>query len=254
MNKAMFITILLISVACARVQAQRSTDDEQTGRRRVDLLDVALSTASGRFSAAASWTRLHDVGAKRRLQLGYGLRLTSFVAANKFYTTAPAKYTSTRQDITTIFSETIDANIDTLTTATAVTYSLNATLNAQYRLTSRWDIGFTIDLVGFGFGPEKKFNIISSSFDSNQPPVQAGKPTQFNLLLTSDNDIGSLNSEFFVRYWVTAAIGIRVGYTFLFSEYRTRQELSFDNGRIVNDRYRYKAGMALVAVTYKPFN
>jgi len=186
--------------------------------------------------------------------VGYGLRFTSYVGANKFYTTAPAKYTSTRQDIATIFSETIEENIDTITTPTAITYSLNATLNAHYRITSRWDIGFNIDLVGVSFGPERKLNIISSSFDSNQQPVQYGKPTSFNLLLTSDNDLGSLNSEFFVRYWILSKIGIRLGYTFLFSEYRTHQDLSFDNGRIVNDRYRHKAGMALLAVTYKPFH
>jgi len=225
-----------------------------TGHGADSFFDLATSTASGRFSAAASWSRIYSFGKKERLQIGYGLRLTSFVGANKFYTTAPAKYTSTRQDIATIFSETIEENIDTLTTATVITYCLNVTFNAQYRLTRRWDIGLNIDVAGISFGPGRRFNIISSSFDADQAPVQYGAPTRFNLLLTSDNDIGSLNSEFFARYWITAKIGVRGGYTFLFSEYRTDRELSFDTGRIKNDRYRYKAAMALLAVTYKPFN
>jgi len=231
-----------------------SVAQEHAGHNSGHFFDLAVSTSSGRFSAASSWIRLHSFGKRERLQVGYGLRLTSFVGANQFYTTAPARHTSTRQDITTLFSETIEANIDTLTTATAVTYCLNATFNAQYRVARRWEIGLNIDVAGVSFGPRRKFNIISSSFDAGQEPVQYGAPTRFNLLLTSDNDIGSLNSEFFARYWITAKVGIRGGYTFLFSEYRTDRDLSFDNGRIVNDRYRHKAGMALLAVTYKPFN
>jgi len=230
-----------------------ATAQQSTGHHAGGFFDLAASASSGRFSAAASWARMFTFGKKERLQVGYGLRLTSFVAADKLYTTAPAKYTSTRQDIATIFSETIAENIDTLTTATAVTYSLNVAFYAQYRITRRWDIGLNIDVAGVSFGPEKKFTVISSSLDANQQPVQYGMPTRFNLLLTSDNDIGSLNSEFFARYWITARVGIRGGYTFLFSEYRTDHDLSFDNGRIVNDRYRHKAAMALLAVTYKPF-
>jgi len=223
------------------------------GHRAGSFFDLAASASSGRFSAAASWARMFSFGKRQRLQVGYGLRLTSFVAAHQFYTTAPAKYTSTRQDIATIFSETIAANIDTLTTATAATYCLNATFNAQYRVTRHWDVGLNIDIAGVSFGPKEKFTVISSALDAHQQPVQYGSPTRFNLLLTSDNDIGSLNSEFFARYWITAKVGVRAGYTFLFSEYRTDHDLSFDHGRIVNDRYRHKAAMALLAVTYKPF-
>ncbi|HEX6224292.1 MAG TPA: hypothetical protein VFZ52_07775, partial [Chryseolinea sp.] len=74
-----------------------------------------------------------------------------------------------------------------------------------------------------------------------------------NLLLTSDNDIGSLNSEFYLRYKFNSKLSLRAGYAFVFSEYRTHTSLSFDEGRIVNDRFRYKAAMAFVGVTFKPF-
>jgi hypothetical protein len=247
MCKILIVVNLIFTFGCAMGQ-------DRMDHRSSNLFDLAVSASPGQFSTAASWVHMHRLGKKERLQLGYGVRLTSFVGANKFYTTAPAQYTSTRQDIATIFSETIDSNIDTITTATAITYCLNATFNAQYRIAPRWDIGLNIDIAGVSFGPPRKFNIISSSFDASQQPVEPGSPTQFNLLLTSDNDIGSLNSEFFVRFWATPKIGLRGGYTFLFSEYRTHQELSFDNGRIVNDRFRHKAGMALVAITFKPFN
>jgi hypothetical protein len=188
------------------------------------------------------------------LKVGYGVRFTSFAGANKYYVTAPSKYTSPVQSIGTIFSETIKENIDTVTTATAFVNSLNLDIYIQYAISKRIDIGFNIDAAGFSFGPEQQFNIISSTLDPGQSPVVAGSPTRWNVLLTSDNDIGSLNSEFFIRYAIRSKIGVRAGYTFLFTEYTLDRELSFDGGRIMNDRYRYKASMAMIGVSYKPFN
>jgi hypothetical protein len=228
---------------------------EKTPYRTAHNFELAASGANGRVSGALSWSHVGKI-AKRieRLKVGYGLRFTSFVAANKYYVTAPSKYTSPVQSLGTIFSETIEENSDTITTATAVTHSLNLAIYIEYSITPKFDVGFNIDAVGFSFGPKKDFNVISSVFDPNQSPVVTGSPTRLNLLLTSDNDIGSLNSEFFIRYWITKKTGIRAGYTFLFSEYRLDQELSFDGGRIMNDRYRYKSSMAMIGISYKPFN
>lgn len=218
-------------------------------------VDIAASAASGRFSGALSGYHLTNVTRKvEGLKVGYGLRFTSFIAANKFYVTAPAEFTSPVQNLGTIFSETIQENIDTITTPTAITNSLNLAIYVQYTIARKIDVGFNIDAVGFSFGPQRDFNIISSSFDPNQSPVATGSPTRLNLLLTSDNDIGSLNSEFFVRYWAGDKIGIRAGFTFLFSEYQLDRKLSFDGGRIMNDRYRYKASMLMLGLSYKPFN
>jgi hypothetical protein len=216
--------------------------------------DLALSTSTGKFSAALSWSYLHGAALKQKLKVGYGLRFTSFVAANKYYTTAPSKYTSPIQNLGTIFSENIEENIDTITVATASTNSVNLAFYIEYAISSRLYLGFNIDVVGFSFGPKKQFNIISSSFDQGQDPVQTGSPTRFNLLLTSDNDIGSLNSEFYFKYQISKKIGLRIGYTFLFSEYQTDKNLSFNNSQILNDRYRNKASMILLAVNLKPFH
>ena len=219
-----------------------------------NYIDLGVSMANQQFAGTLSAFHLHGLGRKKqRLNIGYGVRFTSFVAANKYYTTAPAKFTSTVQNLGTIFSETIQENIDTITTATAFTNSLNLAFLVEYNIKSKFDLGFNIDIVGFSFGPQKKFNIISSSFDANQEPVQTAAPTKFNLLLTSDNDIGSLNSEFYLRYWLAPKLGVKLGYTFLFSEYRTDQKISFDNGRIVNDRFRFKASMVLLSISFRPF-
>lgn len=242
---------LVIALAASAAHAQPR---ELQSTAAVNILDLATSAASGKFSAALSFSRHHSIALKNKLQVGYGLRFTSFIGANQYYTTAPAKYTSPVQNLGTIFSKTITENIDTITTATTAVHALNLAMHLQFAFNPRIDFGFNIDVVGLSFGSQKQFNIISSSFDGNQTPVQAAAPTTFNLLLTSDNDIGSLNSEFFVRYWLSERVGLRIGYTFLFSEYTTNNPLSFNSGEIVNDRYRLKASMLLLAISFKPFN
>lgn len=225
----------------------------QSSLKEDSNFDLTLSTSKGSFSTALGWYRFHGLGEKKKLELGYGVRVTSFIGANKYYTTAPAKYTSPVQNLGTLFSETLEHNIDTITTATSITNSLNLAIYIQYKVTTRLSVGFNIDAIGFSFGPSRKFNIISSSFDAGQAPVQKGSPTAFNLLLTSDNDIGSLNSEFYAGFGITKKLSVKAGLTFLFSEYRTGNQLSFDNGRIMNDRYRYKSAMALVGICLQPF-
>lgn len=249
------IVAVLVSGLMLCSLCETSLFAQESSYRNKNYFDLSASASSDQFSGALSWSHM-SILTKRipNLKVGYGLRFTSFVAANKFYVTAPAKYTSPVQGLGTIFSETIDANIDTITTPTANTNSLNITVNIEYSITKKIDVGFNIDVVGISGGSQKTFNIISSSFDPNQSPVQSGSPTRLNLLLTSDNDIGSLNSEFFVRFWFNERIALRTGMSFMFSEYRLSNELSFDNGRIVNDRYRHKAAMAMIGITYKPFN
>ncbi len=240
-------SIFLFSVLSAAALAQ-----DTPSKRSADYFEATASGGDATFAGSLSWAHVGRITKKiERLKVGYGLRFTSFVAANKYYTTAPSKYTSPVQSLGTIFSETIEENIDTVTTATAFTNSLNVVINIQYSITPRLDVGFNIDAIGFSFGPKKDFNVISSVYDPDQSPVVTGSPTRLNLLLTSDNDIGSLNSEFFVRYRIGKKIGLRGGYTFLFSEYRLDQDLSFDKGRITNDRYRIKSSMAMLGVSYK---
>ncbi|MBC7450549.1 MAG: hypothetical protein H7259_03575, partial [Cytophagales bacterium] len=218
--------------------------------------DLAVAVGKDELLAAASWSHLYGIGHKKqKFKIGYGLRFTSFYgySEGKLYTTAPSKYTSPEQGPTTIFSENIDGNIDTLSISNPQVNSLNASIHLQYSITKKIDIGFNIDAIGFSFGTTKNGSVISSVYDPGQAYVQPARPTAFNLLLTSDNDFGSLNSEFYLRYWLTGHLGIRAGYTFYFSEYTTVNTLSFDNGQIQNDRYRLKSSLLMLAITYRPF-
>jgi len=252
MRTTCFIALLILYLG---LSAQAQEISKESNYRYNNYFDLGGAIGDEQGAGALSWVHLHGIGHKKqRLKIGYGIRFTSYVGANKWYTTAPSRYTSTRQDPLTIFSETIDNNIDTIATVTPQVTLINLSINIEYNIWRSFDLGFNIDAIGFSFGAKQKVNVLSSSYDGGQSPVTYAKPSSFNLLLTSDNDIGSLNSEFFVRYWISSKFGIRAGYSFLFTEYRTESKLSFDNKRIENDRYRLKTSMFLVAVTFKPFN
>ncbi len=237
------------------MNAQEFVSTQKNSYLSHTYVDGSGSIGKQQGTAALSLIHLHGIGHKKqRLKIGYGLRFTSYVGANKLYRTAPAKYTSTSQGPFTIFSADVPQNIDTIATVTPQVNMLNLSINIEYSISKTIDLGFNIDAVGFSFGSKQKVNVLSSSFDGNQAPVTYAKPTSFNLLLTSDNDIGSLNSEFFMRYWITPKLGLRAGYSFLFTEYKTESKLSFDHQRIQNDRYRLKSSLFLLAITFRPFH
>jgi len=251
MKKIKFF-ILMCSVPIVLV-AQENT--EKLSYKAGHVFDLAASMGQREVTAALSWNHLHGFGkSKQRFKVGYGLRYTLYYASRKFYTTAPSKYTSPVQSLGTIFSETLEGNIDTISVPNPQVNCLNLSIHLQYTILPKLDVGFNIDAVGFSFGVNKQGTVLSSVFDAGQSPVSDITPTTLNLLLTSDNDIGSLNSEFYVRYWLSNKIGLRAGYTFYFSEYTTAENLSFDNGRIENNRYRLKSGLLMLALSWKPFN
>ena len=205
--------------------------------------DATVSGGAYRIQGTLSWSHLHGFGKKeQRFKVGYGLRYSSFFGSNLFYTTAPAKYTSG------------EAKIDTLSLIDAQVNALNISLHLQYTLFKKLDLGFNIDAIGFSFGAEQQGSILSSSLDTSNPPVAKAKPSAFNLLLIGNNDKGSLISEFYVRYWINSKWAIKGGFNYFFSEYTTEKPLSFNNGTVVNDRYRNKSSMGFLSVSFKPFN
>ncbi len=183
-----------------------------------------------------SWTHFYGIGAKKNLRLGYGVRFNSFSGKNLAYSTADAKLIS-------------DDQIDTIGVAKANTNNIAITLNAKYRLIDKLDIGFNIDALGLGFGGEKETSLTNTndasltSFDTNNN----ASPTSMSVLLVGDRDIGMLNSEIYVGYWFTENLNARLGYSFLFTEYTTENELGFDN-----DRFRNKSGYLIFSVGYSP--
>jgi hypothetical protein len=185
---------------------------------------------------------------KQLFHVGYGLRLTSYFGSGQNFITAPARLTSRQTGPQVLFSKTYTESLDTVTFSRAQINSVNLALFFRYNIRPRLNVEFNIDAVGFSFGPRQNGKLTSTLKPSTIDETQTAKPTSFNALLVSDNDIGSLNSEFLLRYWISDRIAIKGGFCFLFAEYRTENRLIFDN-----DRYRNKVSMAMLGVSYKPF-
>lgn len=202
--------------------------------------DLSISAgpdnSSLNFGGNLSFYRDHGLLKSKKLRLGYGLRIGGFGGSRLTYITAPARLTIDQ------------STIDTLMVQNPLSMYLNAAITAEYYIVKKFKVGFNIDLIGLGFGTKSDVSFISSENDGAYPTSLEAKPTTLNLLLIGDRDIGQVTSDFYVGYQFTDNIGMRAGLSFVFSEYTTDQVLTNDN-----DRFRYKAMMGFIALSYRPF-
>jgi hypothetical protein len=212
------------------------------------LYSFDLGVGNRQVTSAFSWSHLHGLGKKDRFKVGYGLRYTNYFGKNKAFVTAPARLTSRQTGPQVLFSKTYDESLDTVRFMKAQVHMINLAIHLEYSILTTLDFGFNIDAVGFSFGPRQEGKLQSTLKPTDLSESQSAKPTSFNLLLVSDNDLGSLNSELYVRLWITKTIAIKTAFGFVFTEYTTDKKLIFDN-----DRFRNKASLAVVGITYNPF-
>lgn len=214
-----------------------------------NFYDATFAIGKQQGALAFSWSHVSRLGKKqKKLGVGYGLRLTSYFGKDQAYITAPARLTSRQTGPQVIFSKTYNESLDTIMFSKSQINSLNLALYFDYKIAPKLEIGFNIDAIGVSFGKRQTGRLISTLRPESLPEEQSAKPTSLNVLLVSDNDIGSLNSEFLLRYWVNRNIAVKAGFCFLFAEYQTDQKLIFDN-----DRFRNKVSMALIGISYNPF-
>lgn len=198
------------------------------------------------FMPSVSWAKLHGLGAKKKFQLGYGARLTWAMGINQEYITAPAKLTSGKTGPGVLFiSELLEANLDTVLMGKTRIASLNASIHLQYNFSEKLALGFNIDAIGLSLGG-KQHGVFNPGNGNNTQNIEA-KPTGFNALLISDNDLGTLNSELYVQYKATPQLSVKLGMSFVFLEYTTTQKLALDN-----DRFRSKVPALGLGLVYYP--
>lgn len=235
MKKASFLaTILLIISQLAFSQSKN--------QQSIDLSIAAI----GGFSPALSYSHLWGIGKNKKFKIGTGIRFTYFAGGKTDLITAPAKLTSGEKGPQVLFTENILSNFDTLKVAKIGAGYLNIPIHLQYSFSKKFEVGFNIDAIGLSFGSKQNGTFYTSDSKSLNKTIQSAKPTAFNLLLVSDNDLGSLNSELYARYWINDKIGLRAGLSFQFIEYKTDKKLTFEN-----DRFRTKALLPLFAISYK---
>jgi len=223
--------IILVAVMFATVFSLSA--QEADSKNSYMMSDLSLGANTDIFVGALSFQRLHTV-VNDKLHLGYGLRLNYHQASDQNYITAPFEFTA-------------EEKIDTLRMSTINTLSLSANIHLAFSVTPKLLVGFNIDAIGLSFGAEQDANIRYLYSDPSAADVLTkAKPTSANVLLVGDNDIGTLNSEFYVRYKVGGNLYLRPGFSFFFSEYTTTIAGSDDN-----NRFRNKIGYPFLAVSYR---
>lgn len=236
------ITVLAI-VASFSVSAQRDFKANHD-------FGLNLSTNGSEHLAALSWKQVYDISKNEKFRMGYGARINGYLANNQDYITAPAHLTSGERGPQVFFIENIQENLDTFSVAKARHYSLNAVIYLEYAFSPKWTVGFNIDAAGITVGPKVTGTIISSEKPTNTTGTEMAKPTAYNVLLISDNDIGMLNSELYMTYNLNNNLSVNAGLSFLFTEYTTENQISYNFN---NDRFRRKSLMGMIGVNYRPF-
>jgi hypothetical protein len=232
---ALILFVLILSATCFAQEATKT----------IDQIDGTFSFAKYQGALSVQYSHLWKLGKSKKWAVGLGGHVTSYLGANQYYITAPAKITSGSTGPFVIFKENIDENIDTLLVKSPQVTAINVSINIEYQVSSRFTAGFNIDAFGFSFGANQSANYINGFTGKNT----SATPTRFNALLISDNDYGSLNSELFIKYKFNSKWGVRTGAQFLFTEYTTETEVQ--QYPEPNDRFRRKSLLFGLGVNYQ---
>jgi hypothetical protein len=211
-------------------------------------IELSFAALPKQASISLAFNKYHGIGKKKAFKIGYGLRWTSYFAGKQGYKTAPAMLTSGVNNPSALFRDNIVANIDTIYFTQSQVHYLNALVSLQYTFKGKLDLEFNIDVLGFSFGPKQNgvYRYSDVNFSNSSAPQNASaKPSTFNLLLVSDNDLGSLNSELLLRYRINKIFAIKFGAAFQFIESTT--DIKW---RLNNDRFRYKSLMPMIGMSY----
>jgi hypothetical protein len=238
--KRIFIAFLLIVIFSKTgfCQQRKSTEQSASGK---------IGFASGAFTTAFGYSYLWNFGKKKQWQMGAGARLTNSFGSKNYFITAPAKLTSGKSGPGVFFAEQLVQNIDSVYILKPQINAVNITVNFGYKINDKFSVGFDIDAIGFSFGSKQK-----AVYSANNGSISNTNttPTSFNLLLVSDNDLGTLNSEFFAKYSITKKWAATLGFQFLFTEVTTDTKIQTTPTGDKNDRFRYKAGGLSLGATY----
>lgn len=216
----------------------------QTGSAQSRFIDLDLGVGKYQGNLSAAFIYQWRLGKNRKFGIGTGARLTSYLGKNQHYATAPAKLTSGETGPQVLFIENITANMDTFLIKKARVNAMNIPVYLSYNVSNKFQLGFNIDLIGFSFGAKVSGSYINGSQGMNTD----AKPTAFNALLISDNDIGTLNSALYGKYLLNEKIALKAGLQFLFTEYTT--DAKVQQFPEANDRFRNKSLMFSAGVSF----
>lgn len=186
---------------------------------------------SNQGSISVDYFRLWRLGKSEKIEIGLGGRFTSYFGTAQYFSSAPPSLASEAKKSDSLLLQSPQVNV------------LNLAVNIGYRFSQKFGVGFNIDVTGFSFGKERD----GFYSNGNQGQATSAKPTSFNILLVGNNDRGSLNSEFYVRYFFKEKLGVKLAYQYLFVEYVTDTEVQ--QVPEANDRFRNKASLFSIGIT-----
>ncbi|MDP3394253.1 hypothetical protein [Sediminibacterium sp.] len=218
-------SFILLVATTFTLHAQQKARTEQ-------LVDFTLGFGSGQSTVSFGYFKNWNLGKKQSFYIGTGVRLSNAFGKNQVFTSAPASLAAN------------SANKDSLFSSSASTYALNAILNLGYHISPKLDVGFNIDLIGFSFGPSR-IKLFSGNGTST---TTTAEPTRMNVLLVGNNDRGTLNSEFYLRYKVSTKWGIKLAYQHFFTELTTINKVQ--TVPVQNDRFRNITNLFGIGVAY----
>jgi len=220
--KLLISLLLFLNIAAATSAQTLST---------VNYGSISGAVGNSQGSVSIDYFHLWKPGASKKIEIGFGARFTSYFGNSQYYSSAPA---SLANDVT---------NTDSILLVSPQVNALNLAVNLGYRLFPKIGLGFNIDALGFTLGSTKDGTYLNGT----QGGSTSAKPTSFNVLLVGNNDRGTLNSEFYARYFFTEKFALKVAYQYVFTEYTT--DTKIQQTPEANDRFRNKASLFSLGIT-----
>lgn len=221
--------------------------------------DAGMAYSTNHYNPSLTYYQLLNIGERRLFSLGWTLRLGTFIGDNVNYYTAPARLTRGKTGFGALSAPLLVQNVDTVRYDYVTMTSLNVGIRGQLNL-GKVQIGASADLLGLTFGTKRtgryqsstgRFQVDSVTTAPFAGPdvLQSSRASLANVRLLGDNDRGTLATEVYARFFVSQRIAIKAGYQWLTTE------TTVANRDVVadNNRFRHRAGMAYLALTFPLF-
>ena len=226
--------------------------------------DAGFAFTKDNYVPSFTYFQLLNIGNRRLLSVGWTARLAKFHGDNLNFYTAPARLTRGATGFEALGPALKLTNIDTVRFDYVTNTSINFGVRAEVHL-GPVDLGGSADILGLAFSKSRIGRVISSSgsfrakgtsedsaavFFRGKNQSQRMRATGINLRLLGDNDYGNLATEVYARFHINPRLAIKGGYQWQTAEMYFRDISPVDG----NKRYRHRAGMPFVAVTFPFFN
>ncbi len=199
-------------------------------------------------SAGALWGIKKKSTGKLNFYIGARATYKRFNSSELFIT-APAELSRGVSGYEAVFKARINDNLDTVIFNAGSNMAINLSVHFDYRLFRILGMNLNgevnADLAGLSFGP----SITGVYTHNGQMKTQGAKPSTVNLFLLGDNNRGSLNSEFLLRFGPDK-ISVHAGLGVSMWEHTTNAEVQAENSGN-NDRFRMRSTALVVGGRYR---